>query len=253
MSKKAIAVLIIILVALVGFMSYIGMNNEFHRITYAKQQLQDIYGIQFEISESSMASKPDKNGLYSFRMISEEGISSYGYCTALGKLVEDSYCHYFYSGDQVEYVNDILKGALSEYMIVKDCIAFVGNDAVTDKLNINDTKTYSNYASCPKESDACFRVYLREGTSRDELENAINILAPSGLILNIYFLELPDNLYDMQEQSNVICYYTGEVVSKELEKVSENIMQSEIDKLIYNPNSYVVAEYAPKLGKCEIR
>lgn len=251
MNKRIIVIMIVSFIAIYGLGVVAFLNNSSRRIEKAQNQMEAMYGRKFDIHENSVKKENGRNQ-YSFHMVSDNGVSCYGSCTWNGKILGESYVHYNYSKKQVDEIYSLLRANLEEFIVVKDCVSAEGNDALTDKIPVDKTRTYEDYKSTQKESNACFRVYLKPGTPIQNVQNALDMLAPSGQILNIYFMEIPEVLYNMQQSSDVYCYFDGPSIKKVLSQTNNLTIEVEMSRVIYHPDDYIIGAYAPQEGKCEL-
>ncbi len=235
----AVAFVIIVMLALLLLMI---LKSKSFRIAQLEKQLKAKYGVDFTIENKYMDyEKPNI-----FLAFSSEGIFTEGECDWKGKLLKDSYAHYYYAEDMNNRVYDLINNDLNDCYIVRDCVEFGANVTIIDMLDMTQSNNFENYEAAQKADDTYFRVYVSDEVKDDEIQSALNSLEQSGFMGNVYFMKVPEELFCELKNSGMTCFYAKSSVKERLSGVIEYLNSDEVEELIFDPHIYMVAEYVPK-------
>lgn len=85
-----------------------------------------------------------------------------GECDWNGKVVSESYIHYYYAPCTIQELEDIIGDCFGDYRIVRDCINFMGNLALTELVDVKTVSSEKEYLDYVDRDTLCFRVYFNK-------------------------------------------------------------------------------------------
>lgn len=240
--KKVICTIIILII--LGGDGFLILNSDMFRKWRLGKQLSDKYGQNFEVD---IYSKDDpvwaEEHKYTAR--SEEGVCSVIKCNWCGKLLADSYAHYYYAPDMNRLLESYIGECFGEYYIVSDYYFLGAGFKLGELVDVSDSESFDNYVNYDYEMKANFAVYLREDVTDEEIQNALYILAAENIDCFVDFLRVPDNIYDMVSSSGLSCFYPysgfGDILLAHLDSADESEAE---DFIRFNRASdYIIARY----------
>ena len=254
MKKAVLIILVAIVVIAVGGLVFYNtdMYTEFEKSRIEKQ-LSKRYGVDFEVKVIDERSVfPEFGSRQGFSVCSKEGIYALGECDWKGTVVTDSYCHYHFAPVMNQELQNIIYDCFSDFCIVRDCCAFGGNRAVVNLVSLDDTSDADAYLVHVNREETFFRVYLKENATREQLQKALDHLDHKNYKGNVYFLSVTDELYVQLSNSFMRCYFPKSSVEDALARYVTCLDSKGLDRLIYNPDDYIKAQYLPRWSKSEI-
>ena len=159
----------IIILIILGGDGFLILNSDMFRKWRLGKQLSDKYGQNFEVD---IYSKDDpvwaEEHKYTAR--SEEGVCSVIKCNWCGKLLADSYAHYYYAPDMNRLLESYIGECFGEYYIVSDYYFLGTGFKLGELVDVSDSGSFDDYVSCDHEMKADFTVYLREDVTDEEMQ-----------------------------------------------------------------------------------
>ena len=256
MKKKIIIIIATVLVCV--FAGLLLFYNTGLYDSYIKKRIEKqmgkIYGLSFEVIalDENRAGVPDFKANLGFKLESEEKTCAIGECDWKGKVLRESYIHYYYAYEMDSELESIISGCFDDCYVIRDCNQFAGNKAVYDMVNVNSIKSAQDYIEKVNREQTYFRVYLGENVSTEKLQTALDTLQDKAYKGNVYFMPISDELLKELKASKIACLYPLSSLSEILSGYIKSIDKQEIEKLIYETRGYIRAEYVPKYGSFEI-
>ena len=68
----------------------------------------------------------------------------------------------------------------------------------------------------------------------------------------MYFMPVGDELFKELKASGIVCFYAKSSIAGRLSEYVKCIDQQEIDKLIYDTDTFTGAQYVPKWNNIEV-
>ena len=256
--KKAVLITLIVIVVLAGcglafYHTGLYTNLEKSRI---EKQLEKTYGTAFEVDriDEPQSLFPNFGASQGFVAYSKEGIFALGECDWKGTVLNDTYCHYFYAPVLNLELQNILGDCFKDFYIVRDCFAFGGNKAAADLIEVNESANADTYTAKIDRKETCFRVYVTDTVTEEQLQLALDRLADKKYEGNVYFIAVSEELFTQLKNSCMDCYFAFSSLEDALAKYVTCIDRQALGELIGNPGKYkyIVAQYVPKYGTSEI-
>ena len=245
---KKVFVIIITLIILFGTGFKI-LNSETFRKWRLGKQLADKYGQSFVIYRGIK-----KDSSYEYIVYAEDTVCSIAKCNRYGKLLADSYAHYYYAPDMNRLLEDYIGECFDEYFIASDyfitgvCMKNEELVDISDSASF-DSYLYYNYVNYYHMLRAEIAVYLREDVTAEEIQNALDILEAGDFNYNVNFLRVPDDIYDMVSSSGLSCFYPYSHVKEIFLEHTDSLDESGVEDFIHNDAIwpfYFVADYSPE-------
>lgn len=230
--------------------AYLLISSAWFRCMRVNNALEDKYGVTFWVDQ--MDDSLGENQMYSFTGASEDNVFVAGYCGRWGKLLSESYVHFYYSANMNEDLYKIVSPCIKNCFVVRDCLEFSASKTVADFLDVDSTKTYEDYLKCERQTSNFYRVYISSSTTNDELSAAIDTLKSANVSDNVYFLELEDEYFDKMKEANLDCFYKWSGMSDKIAYALSPVGADVVEQIVYSPEDYMVAEYVPKWGTFQI-
>ena len=251
--KKKLAIAAVVVAILAAFAGILlvffnsGLYPKFLKYRIGRQ-MEKMYGVSFEIGDmdESLLGLPNFNKDLRFNMRSEEDILAVGECDWKGKLLAESYAHYYYAAEMNTELGSVLENIFDDCYIVRDCIEFGGNVAQDDLIELNYVSDAEEYMNWVLREQTYFRVYLKSTVTKEKLEEALKRLDTRAYEGNVYFIPVEAELFEELKGSGIACYYPHSSISLRMSEHIHYIDQVEIDNLIYDPFAYTKASYVPK-------
>jgi hypothetical protein len=240
----------IITVAVIGIIVILVMNTDRFRRWRLDKQLSDRYGVTFALeSEES-----DQGHVY--MITSDEGIRSYAKCDWKGKLISDSYAHYYYAEKMVQDVESLIGSCFDECYVVRDCIEFGSNQSINEFVSTDDSRSFEAYSVRVPEVTVTYRAYVDYYVSAAQLQNALDILGGQDADYSVYFLRISPAALEVIRDAGLKCYYPNSGVSDAYRTERGNhpylLFGEDFDSLVYEPFDVTTAQFIPKYDTSEI-
>lgn len=241
-------VLFIIAIALIA-------NTEWFRKWRLGKKLSDKYGVSFNLK----ADEQDPSFFsytHNYMLTSDDGIRSYAKCDWKGKLISDSYAHFYYVNDMTRDVESLIGSCFDKCYIVRDCIEYGSNQCLTEFVSAEDSKSFESYRSRKPEVTVTYRVYVEMYVSEEQLRNALDKLSTLAADYSVYFLRVMPAEYEIVNDTGLKCYYPNsdvyEAYRKEYTENHPYLFIKDLESLVYRPFDYTVAEYVPKYESVKV-
>jgi hypothetical protein len=240
-----------ITVAAIGIVVILIMNTDRFRRWRLEKQLSDRYGVTFDLE----ADESDQGHMY--MITSDEGIRSYAKCDWKGKLISDSYAHYYYAEKSVQEVESLIGSCFDECYVVRDCIEFGSNQSINEFVSTGDSRSFEAYSVREPEVTVTYRVYVDYYVSAAQLQNALDILSEQDADYSVYFLRISPAAFEVIRDSGLKCYYPNSGVTEVYWTEQKDnhpylLFGEDFESLVYKPFDVTVAEFIPKYDTSEI-
>ena len=245
----------IIFMAVVSIALVLVLNTEQFRTSQLEKQLSGKYGVKF-----SLGADEQEQSFFSlthcYMLTSDEGIRAYAKCDWKGKLISDSYAHFYYADEMTHHLNSLIGSCFDGCFLVRDCIEYGSNLCQTEFVSIKDSESFEAYCRRKPEVTVTYRAYVDIYVSAEEIQNALDILSQQEEDFSVYFLRLSPIEYELINDTGLNCYYPNsgvyEVYQKEYTERYPYRFINVLESLIYEPFDFTVAEYVPKYNFVKI-
>lgn len=258
---KRITVVALIITGFIGVCINWYVNTKHFVKKRIEIQLESRYGVEFsitEIEEEKEEKDEEKNeekneGRYSFVGQTEDSVFVMGYCDKRGKLLRESYVHYYYAPELNKKLEEKIGKCFDECFIVRNCIDGYSCEAALESLDVDRTETFEDYMKCYKATPIMFDVYLKDDVTDEQLQQAMDIMVDEKTSYWIDFYRVSDDTYSGLKKANRQCYF---LASENLEYILENgdfKDSTEIQVLFYEPRKHADARIDLEYGVCRIK
>ena len=249
--KTKIIIYTIITAAVIGIVVILVMNTDHFRRWRLDKQLSDRYGVTFALESEESAQG------HMYMITSGDGIRSYAKCDWKGKLVSDSYAHYYYAEKNVQEVESLIGSCFDECYVVRDCIEYGSNQSINELVSTEDSRSFEAYCSRVPEVTVTYRVYVDYYVSAAQLQNALDILGGQSADYSVYFLRISKEALEVIRDAGLKCYYPNSGVcdvyrTEYKENHPSLLFREDFDSLVYEPFDVTAAEFIPKYDTSEI-
>ncbi|MCR4792730.1 MAG: hypothetical protein K5871_08265 [Lachnospiraceae bacterium] len=252
---KSIICAVIILAAACVVMVLV-MNTESYRTGRLGKQLSEKYGVTFDLEPD----EPDQVQFlrrHVYMLTSDEGIRSYAECDWKGRLISDSYAHYYYADEMVQNVESLIGSCFDECYIVRDCIEYGSNQSLNEFVSTDDSRSFEAYCGREPEVTVTYRVYVDYYVLTEQLQNALDLLSEQAVDYSVYFLRISHEALEVIRDAGLKCYYPNSgVTDVYMTEYKENhpsfLLWEDFESLVYEPFDVTAAEFIPKYDTAEI-
>ena len=258
MMKKKIKKIIcpILIIAVLVVVVLLILNTDSFRKWRLEKQLSDKYGVTFTI-ESDESDQTYFSLIRLYMLTSDEGIRSYAKCDWKGKLISDSYAHYYYAEKNVQEVESLIGSCFDECYVVRDCVEYGSNQSLYEFVSTDDSRSFEAYCNRKPEVTVTYRVYVDYFVSAAQLQNALDILGGQAADYSVYFLRISPAALEVIRDAGLKCYYPNSGITEfywteQKENHPYLLFGEDFESLVYKPFDVTIAEFIPKYDTSEI-
>ena len=249
--KNKVIIYFILTVVLLCGLVFLILNSNWFRMWRLESQLAEKYGTSFDVTDTEK-DRPFLSESHTYDACSEKGIRFLAECSWYGKLISDSYAHFYYAEDMNGIIETYIKEYFDEFYVVRDCWEYGSNKSITELVKESDSASFEDYLKSDHEVTVTFRVYLRKNIKAGQLNRALEKFKFAGIDYSVYFLSVTDEIYEMVSGSGLKCYYPHSKVGETLLSSSDKVTDMDVENILTNPWDVTVAQYVPKYNRSEM-
>ena len=240
----------ILIVAVLGIAVVLVMNTERFRTWRLEKQLSDQYGVTFRL-EAEEQNPPLFSFMHCYMLTSDDDIRAYAKCDWKGKLISDSYAHFYYADEMADNLQSLIGSCFDECFVVRDCLEYGSDLCLREYVSTKDSRSFEAYSQREPEITVTYRVYVDFYVSAKQLQNALELLREQNADYSVYFLMVTPEEYEIIRDAGLKCYYPHSDVC-EVYRNADTPIGMDPEALVYNPFDYTVAEYVPKYDSVKV-